>query len=477
MRRFTIEEFMKQEHSKDMLRLLTAGSVDDGKSTLIGRLLYDSKRIYEDQLQALARDSQRVGSAGGNIDYALLCDGLKAEREQGITIDVAYRYFATSRRKFIIADTPGHEQYTRNMVTGGSTADLAIILVDATQGIVTQTRRHTLLVSLLGICHIVLAVNKMDMVGYSQSTFETIANSYCHMLDTLQIKPDTLQCIPLSALMGDNVVKYSTNMPWYNDSPLLSYLESVQHSSNTALAPFRFYVQYVIRPHQHFRGFAGKICSGSIHIGDSITALPSGVCSKIKGIITCNGSRPYAFADQSVTLLLESQIDLSRGDMIYRSSQPRPQVGHRVTAMLVWLDEQPLDKSKHFFLKHATHTTRAQITEIGYRIDINSGEHIATDTLLLNEIVQANLVSISAVICDPYSENRSSGSFILIDPLTNFTSAAGMVISVDNSSQPSSRPLTLSLTQCGVDTAHRQSIEQICKHITESTGIVINCTE
>ena len=477
MKRFTIEEFMKQEHSKDMLRLLTAGSVDDGKSTLIGRLLYDSKRIYEDQLQALARDSQRIGSAGGNIDYALLCDGLKAEREQGITIDVAYRYFATSRRKFIIADTPGHEQYTRNMVTGGSTADLAIILVDATQGIVTQTRRHTLLISLLGIRHIVLAVNKMDMVGYSQSVFNTIAHSYAHMLDTLNIKPDTLQCIPLSALMGDNVVRTSTNMPWYNGAPLLTYLEGVQCCRNIALAPFRFYVQYVIRPHQHFRGFAGKITSGSIHIGDTITALPSGVTTKIKSIAICDSMHPYAFAPQSVTLILENQIDLSRGDMLYRNTQPRPQVGHKITAMLVWMDEQPLDKSKHFYLKHATHTTRAQITDINYRIDINSGEHIPSDTLSLNEIVQANLVTVSAVICDPYSENRGTGSFILIDPLTNFTSAAGMVLSIDNSSQLTSRPLTLSLTQCGIDLAHRHSIEQICKHITESTGIVINCTE
>ena len=477
MKRFTIEEFMRQEHSKDMLRLLTAGSVDDGKSTLIGRLLYDSKRIYEDQLQALARDSQRVGSAGGNIDYALLCDGLKAEREQGITIDVAYRYFATSRRKFIIADTPGHEQYTRNMVTGGSTADLAIILVDATEGIVSQTRRHTLIISLLGIRHIVLAVNKMDMVAYSQSAFDAITTAYSNMLDTLHITLLSLQCIPISALLGDNVVRQSVNMSWYKGKALLDYLESIECSREVALAPFRFYVQYVIRPHQHFRGFAGKISSGAVHIGDSITALPSGVTTKIKGITTCDGPRPYAFAPQSVTLQLESQIDLSRGDMVYRSGQPMPQVGHRIRAMVVWMDEQPLDKGKHFYLKHATHTTRAQVTDIAYRIDINSGEHIATEALTLNEVVEAELLSVSAVICDPYSENRTSGSFILIDPITNFTSAAGMVICVDNSREPSIRPLTLSLTQCGVEAAHRHSIEQICKHITQSTGIVINFTE
>ena len=477
MRRFTIEEFMRQEHGKDMLRLLTAGSVDDGKSTLIGRLLYDSKRIYEDQLQALARDSERVGSADGSIDYALLCDGLKAEREQGITIDVAYRYFATSARKFIIADTPGHFQYTRNMVTGGSTADLAIILVDATQGIVQQTRRHTLLVSLLGIRHIVLAVNKMDMVAYRQSVFENITSAYTQLLETLNITPLSLQCIPLSALKGENVVRQSPNMAWYKDKPLLAYLESVQCSRDIALAPFRFYVQYVIRPHQHFRGFAGKISSGAIHIGDSITALPSGVTTKIKGITTCDGPRPYAFAPQSVTLQLENQIDLSRGDMIFRSCQPRPQMGHRIRAMVVWMDEQPLDFGKHFYLKHATHTTRAQVTDIAYRIDINSGEHIPITTLTLNEVAEVEILSISAVVCDAYSENRSSGSFILIDPITNFTSAAGMVLTVDNSSQPCARKLTLSLTQCGVDASHRHSIEQICKHITESTGIVINCTE
>ena len=309
----SIEEFLAQDERKDLLRLLTAGSVDDGKSTLIGRLLFDSKKLYEDQLDALERDSKRCGNAGDHIDYALLCDGLKAEREQGITIDVAYRYFSTNRRKFIIADTPGHEQYTRNMITGGSTANLAIILVDARSGVVTQTRRHSYLVSLLGIRHVVLAVNKMDLVDFSRERFNEIAAEYRRFIAPLGI-PD-LQCIPLSALEGDNVVERSARTPWYQGVSLLEFLETVEIDRDINMQDFRFPVQYVLRPNLDFRGFSGKIASGVIHRGDEVMALPSGKRSRVKEIVTYDGNPEYAFAPQSVTLTLEDEIDLSRGEI------------------------------------------------------------------------------------------------------------------------------------------------------------------
>ncbi len=376
---------MAQDEQKDLLRLLTAGSVDDGKSTLIGRLLFDSKRLYEDQLQALERDSKRVGNAGDNIDYALLCDGLKAEREQGITIDVAYRYFSTNRRKFIIADTPGHEQYTRNMITGGSTANLAIILVDARQGVVTQTCRHSYIVSLLGIRHLVLAVNKMDLVEFSQERFDAIVAEYKSWLKQQHIDIPDLQCIPLSALEGDNVVEKSSRTPWYDGQSLMDYLETVPIDQDINMRSMRFPVQYVLRPNLDFRGFAGKLASGVVKVGDEVMALPSGKTSRIKEIVTYDGNLDEAFAPQSVTLTLEDEIDLSRGEMLVHPND-RPIQGHHLRAMMVWMDEQPLDSSKAFYLKHTTNTTRAYITNVKYRVDINTGERVATEGMRLNEI-------------------------------------------------------------------------------------------
>lgn len=473
----TIEEFLAQDEQKELLRLLTAGSVDDGKSTLIGRLLYDSKRLYDDQLQALKRDSRRTGNAGENIDYALLCDGLKAEREQGITIDVAYRYFATSRRKFIIADTPGHEQYTRNMITGGSTANLAIILVDARQGVLQQTRRHSYLISLLGIKHIVLAVNKMDSVAYSQELFESIVNDYKSWLATQATIHFDLQPIPISALCGDNVVERSQNMVWYTGPTLLQHLESVAIDSDYDLNRFRFAVQYVLRPNQDFRGFAGKISSGVIHVGDTITALPSGKQSTIKSIVTYDGELNYAFAPQSVTLTLNDQIDLSRGEMLVLSNQPRPQMGHNLTAMMVWMDEQPLDSSKNFYLKHTTHTVRAKISNIEYRVDINTAQHIATNSLSLNEIAKVCITTAETIICDPYKENRQTGAFIIIDPVTNYTSAVGMVLELNDDSCQTKEVVSISLSKLGIGIEHREAIALLCKELEQRCGITINCTE
>ena len=332
--KLNIKEYLDKDEQKDLLRLLTAGSVDDGKSTLIGRLLFDSKKLYEDQLAALERDSKRVGNAGDHIDYALLCDGLKAEREQGITIDVAYRYFSTNNRKFIIADTPGHEQYTRNMITGGSTANLAIILVDARLGVITQTCRHTFLVSLLGIKHVVLAVNKMDLVGFSEERFNEIVTEYKKFVEPLGI-PD-VTCIPLSALDGDNVVQKSERTPWYKGTSLLELLETVSIENDHNLTDFRFPVQYVLRPNLDFRGFCGKIASGVIHKGDEVMALPSGKKSHIKSIVTYDGELEYAFPPQAVTLTLEDEIDVSRGDMLVHADNV-PVIDRNFEAMLVWM--------------------------------------------------------------------------------------------------------------------------------------------
>ena len=369
-RKLSIEEYLDQDERKDLLRLLTAGSVDDGKSTLIGRLLFDSKKLYEDQLSALERDSKRVGNAGaGQIDYALLCDGLKAEREQGITIDVAYRYFSTNKRKFIIADTPGHEQYTRNMITGGSTANLAIILVDARTGVITQTRRHTYLCSLLGIRHIVLAVNKMDLVDFSQQVFEGIVSDFNAFIAPFHI-PD-VRCIPLSALEGDNVVDRSERTPWYDGPALLEFLETVHIGNDHNLTDFRFPVQYVLRPDLDFRGFCGKVASGVVHKGDEIMALPSGKRSRVKRIVTYDGDLDYAFPPQSVTLQLEDEIDISRGEMIV-SPAAQPHVGRQFEAMLVWMDEAPMDVNKSFYLKHNTHTTRCRIDHFKHKVNVNT---------------------------------------------------------------------------------------------------------
>lgn len=417
--------FLNQDQQKDLLRFLTAGSVDDGKSTLIGRLLFDSKKLYEDQLSALERDSKREGHAGDDIDYALLTDGLKAEREQGITIDVAYRYFSTARRKFIIADTPGHEQYTRNMVTGASTANLAIILVDATAGVITQTRRHTFLVSLLGIKHVVLAVNKMDLVGYSQEVFDKICNDYRNFITQLDI-PD-VHFIPLSALKGDNVVEPSQKMPWYHGKSVLEFLETIHISSDRNFNDLRYPVQYVLRPDHDFRGFSARVASGIIRRGDTIKVLPSGKTSKIRSVVSYDGDLEYAFPPQSVTVTLEDEIDISRGDMLVHPDNI-PHVERHFEAMLVWMDEKPMDLSTHYFIKHTTNTTKVRIDEIRYKVDVNTLVKSQLDWLSLNDIGRVVLTTTKPIFFDPYRKNRQTGSFILIDPITHNTCAVGMII-------------------------------------------------
>ena len=424
-KKLDIKAYLDADEKKDLLRLLTAGSVDDGKSTLIGRLLFDSKKLYEDQLQALERDSKRVGNAGaGQIDYALLLDGLKAEREEGITIDVAYRYFSTNQRKFIIADTPGHEQYTRNMITGGSTANLAIILVDARTGVITQTRRHTFLVSLLGIKHIVLAVNKMDLVDFSEEVFSKIKNEYLALTNQLGIEDVT--CFPLSALEGDNVVEKSGRTPWFEGTSLLQYLETVPIDRDRNMDDFRFPVQYVLRPNRDFRGFCGKVASGVIRKGDEVIALPSMKKSRVKGIVTYEGELDYAFCPQSITITLEDEIDISRGEMIVHPDN-LPNIGRYFQTMLVWMDEEPMDRGKQFFLKHNTNTTRATIDEVMYRVDVNTMEQLSGEDFKLNEIGCVRITTAKTLFFDAYKQNKATGAFILIDPITNNTSAVGMI--------------------------------------------------
>jgi len=463
--RLSIEEYLDQDEKKDLLRLLTAGSVDDGKSTLIGRLLFDSKKLYEDQLSALERDSMRVGNAGaGQIDYALLCDGLKAEREQGITIDVAYRYFSTNKRKFIIADTPGHEQYTRNMITGGSTANLAIILVDARLGVITQTRRHTFLCSLLGIKHIVLAVNKMDLVSFSEETFRKITGDFEDFIKPFGI-PD-VKCIPLSALEGDNVVSRSARTPWYAGPALLEHLENVHIGNDHNLDDFRFPVQYVLRPNLDFRGFSGKVASGIIWKGDEIMALPSGKRSHVKEIVTYDGNPDYAFPPQCVTLQLEDEIDISRGEMLVKPDN-LPTTGRHFEAVLVWMDEQPMDVAKSFYLKHTTNTTRCRIDHFAYKIDVNTLDHTQVDHLELNEIGRATLVTSKELFFDPYKKNKPTGAFILIDPITNNTSCVGMITgAVRESDLHTSDALpTLNLSRLGIAEEHYEAIERAVKEL------------
>ncbi|MBQ7683860.1 MAG: sulfate adenylyltransferase subunit CysN, partial [Bacteroidaceae bacterium] len=421
-----IKAYLDADEKKSLLRLLTAGSVDDGKSTLIGRLLFDSKKLYEDQLTALERDSKRVGNAGaGQIDYALLLDGLKAEREEGITIDVAYRYFSTNQRKFIIADTPGHEQYTRNMITGGSTANLAIILVDARTGVITQTRRHTFLVSLLGIKHIVLAVNKMDLVAFSEDVFNKIRDEYLTL--TTQLGIEDVTCFPLSALEGDNVVERSERTPWYKGPSLLEVLETVPIHRDRNMTDFRYTVQYVLRPNLDFRGFSGKIASGIVRKGDEVVALPSMKRSHVKSIVTYDGELEEAFCPQCVTLTLEDEIDISRGEMIVHPDN-MPHIGRHFTTMLVWMDEEPMDTAKQFFLKHNTNTTRATIAAIRHRVDVNTLEKKEGKPFHLNEIGQVDILTAKTLFFDSYATNRQTGAFILIDPITNNTSAVGMII-------------------------------------------------
>ena len=476
----SIKEFLDRDEEKDLLRFLTAGSVDDGKSTLIGRLLFDTKKIYEDQLDALQRDSKRVGNAGEHIDYALLLDGLKAEREQGITIDVAYRYFSTNRRKFIIADTPGHEQYTRNMITGGSTANLAIILVDARTGVITQTRRHSYLVSLLGIKHIVLAVNKMDLVDFSQDVFRRIVEDYRSFIRPFDI-PD-LVCIPLSALDGDNVVEKSPRTPWYDGPALLDYLENVQIENDHNLDDFRYPVQYVLRPHLDFRGFCGKVASGIVCKGDEVMVLPSGKTSRVKSIVTYEGEIEQAFPPMSVTLTLEDEIDVSRGDMLVHPDR-LPSIGRNFEAMLVWMDEEPMDLDKSFFLKQTTHTTRTRIDRIKYKVDINTMEHLSIENgrlsadslpFVLNQIGHVVLTSSKELFFDAYSTNKATGAFILIDPISNNTCAVGMILNrVEDKDVRNAVALpVLDLPRLGIAPEHYEAIEKAVKELSRQ-GIAV----
>ena len=460
-----IKEFLDADERKSLLRLLTAGSVDDGKSTLIGRLLFDSKKLYEDQLQALERDSKRVGNAGaGQIDYALLLDGLKAEREEGITIDVAYRYFSTNQRKFIIADTPGHEQYTRNMITGGSTANLAIILVDARTGVITQTRRHTFLVSLLGIKHIVLAVNKMDLVNFSEETFNEIRSEYLELTKHLGIEDVT--CFPLSALEGDNVVERSERTPWYEGQSLLEFLETVPIDQDRNMTDFRYPVQYVLRPNLDFRGFCGKVASGVIHKGDEIVALPSMKRSHVKSIVTYEGELEEAFCPQCVTLTLEDEIDISRGEMLVKPDN-LPHVGRNFETMLVWMDEEPMDRKKQFFLKHNTNTTRATLTQIMYKVDVNTMQHLEGTDFKLNEIGKVHITTAKTLFFDSYSKNKATGAFILIDPITNNTCAVGMICNAleeKDINQACDIP-SLNLPKLGITSDHYEAIETAVKDL------------
>lgn len=469
--KLNIKEYLDADERKSLLRLLTAGSVDDGKSTLIGRLLFDSKKLYEDQLQALERDSKRVGNAGaGEIDYALLLDGLKAEREEGITIDVAYRYFSTNQRKFIIADTPGHEQYTRNMITGGSTANLAIILVDARTGVITQTRRHTFLVSLLGIKHIVLAVNKMDLVDYSEDVFNKIKQEYLQL--TTQLGIEDVTCFPLSAKVGDNVVEKSDKTPWYEGTSLLQYLETVPIDRDRNMNDFRFPVQYVLRPNLDFRGFSGKVASGVIRKGDAVMALPSKKTSRVKSIVTYEGELDYAFCPQCVTITLEDEIDISRGEMLVKPDN-LPFIGRNIQTKLVWMDEEPMNRNKQFFLKIGTNTTRATINAVDYRIDINTMEQLEGKDFCLNEIGQVQITTAKTLFFDDYKQNRATGAFVLIDPITNNTCAVGMIEKPLNEEELLSEDQpTLDLKKLGIEPEHYEAIELAVKELSRQ-GIEI----
>ncbi len=409
-----------------MLRFITCGSVDDGKSTLIGRLLYDSKGVYEDQLSAIRKAT--VNQSAGAMDFALLTDGLRAEREQGITIDVAYRYFSTPRRKFIIADTPGHEQYTRNMATGTSTANLAIVLVDARSGLLAQSRRHAFIASLLGIHHLVVAVNKMDLVGYSEEVFDKICADFSSFAAPLQLSD--LYFIPVSALLGDNIVTKSENMPWFGGASLLHHLETVHIASDRNLSEMRFPVQLVSRPTQEFRGFAGQVASGVLRPGDPVMVLPSGRTSRVKSIVAQDGELARAFPPMSVTVCLEDEVDVSRGNMLVPPSHP-PHVTRCIDARLVWMDNQPLDLRRQYLIKHTTQWVKAQVRYVRYRVDVNSFQRHPATELKLNEIGTVVIDTHSPLFVDQYRRNRATGSFVLVDPISNATVAAGMITGRD----------------------------------------------
>jgi sulfate adenylyltransferase large subunit len=423
---FSIEDFLAEECEKDLLRFTTAGSVDDGKSTLIGRLLYDTQSVYEDQVRAIAG---KGSAAPQQLDFALLTDGLRAEREQGITIDVAYRHFATARRRFIIADTPGHEQYTRNMVTGASTADAAVVLIDATKGVLTQSRRHVYIASLLGVRQVLVAVNKMDLVGYDEAAFRAIERGFAVLLD--QIAADTgnaveVSFVPVVALTGDNIARHALTMPWYKGPSLLELLESLPALEDSRTAPFRFPVQRVLRSDHSFRGFAGQIASGTVRPGDRITVLPSGKSAEVARIVTYDGDLAEAVAPLSITLVLNRELDISRGDMIV-SSRAQATVARNVEAALVWMDQRPLERYRRYLLKHTCQTVPAFIVSIRHRTNIDTLTHEPAETLEMNAIGSVTLQLLRPIALDPYRKNHSTGAFILIDAESNSTVAAGMI--------------------------------------------------
>ena len=436
-----IEAYLKEHENKEILRFITCGSVDDGKSTLIGRLLYDSKMIFEDQLAAIEKDSKKSGTTGDKIDLALLVDGLASEREQGITIDVAYRFFSTDKRKFIIADTPGHEQYTRNMATGASTADVAIILIDARQGILTQTKRHSYIASLLGIKNLIVAINKMDLVDFSEEIFESIKKDYKEIIPNLPHNEDlNIDFIPLSALDGDNILTVSPKCSWYKGKPLMELLDTIDIHKKESTS-FRLPVQYVVRPHLNFRGFSGTIASGSVQVGDEITVLPSKKTSKVKSIVSndIKDLRPIgkdetvetidkAFAPMATTITLEDEIDISRGDMIVKSTDI-PKVSNRLSCYVVWMDETPLTLKQNYIIKRATSVINGAFNNIEFKKNINTFEEDEASTLELNDIAKVTLSLDREIAVDPYHENRYTGSFIIIDKYTNATLGAGMIVS------------------------------------------------
>ncbi|HDZ56029.1 MAG TPA: sulfate adenylyltransferase subunit CysN [Pseudomonas xinjiangensis] len=420
--------YLGQHERKELLRFLTCGNVDDGKSTLIGRLLHDSKMIYEDHMEAITRDSRKSGTTGDDIDLALLVDGLQAEREQGITIDVAYRYFSTAKRKFIIADTPGHEQYTRNMATGASTCDLAIILIDARYGVQTQTKRHSFIASLLGIKHIVVAVNKMDLKDFDQTVFEGICNDYRTFAEGLEtLDGNSVHFVPMSALKGDNVVNRSERSPWYSGQTLMEILETVEIAADRNITDLRFPVQLVTRPNLNFRGFAGTVASGIVHKGDELVVLPSGKSSRVKSIVTYDGELESAGPGQAITLTMEDEIDISRGDMLAHIDN-RPLIGDHFQADIVWMADQPMQPGRKYDIKRATSTSPGSFTRIVHRIDVNTLEQQEAPQLGLNEIGRVELALERPIAYDDYRANRTSGAFIIVDRMTNGTVGAGMIV-------------------------------------------------
>ncbi len=419
-----VEAYLHSQEQKDLLRFITCGSVDDGKSTLIGRLLYEAKMLFEDQLTALEADSKKMGTQGGNLDFALLVDGLAAEREQGITIDVAYRAFTTARRKFIVADTPGHEQYTRNMATGASTADLAVILIDARKGVLTQTRRHTFIATLLGIKHLVVAVNKMDLVGYRQDVFEKIERDYREFARSIGAADITV--IPLSALVGDNVIDRSPNMPWYHGSTLMAHLETVPVGSDLADNPFRMPVQWVNRPDQNFRGFSGTIVSGTVRPGDPVKIMPSARMSIVDRVVTFDGDLPVGTAGQSITVTLKDEVDVSRGDVICAGNNP-VEVSDQFEVDILWMGDEPMLPGRSYIVKSGTSQIPGTLEELKYKVNVNTMEHVAAKSLTLNEIGIGNLELDRPMAFAPYTENRDLGSFILIDRFSNTTVGMGLI--------------------------------------------------